>query len=304
MLGFLCRAWLGLPINASWYPPWLPGNLLPPSMESFMARIPRYLDTWQKRTAKIEQENREALADSMIHNAYLKAINACRQVATYSDMKRHLTHGQRKELWPDVATALDEWFICLDQLEMLISERVPLMAARWGAHLRERLQIWICNACGIQPPEEKHPRTERLSPHNPILRLAENIYYIPEDINAFGNAIHRREYLLELDGYLRSIQEAKKPGRPPKAPNAPIKHRSRNDPERDAKAIKAYQMDQAQKERGATKMEWQKIAQSLGISIPPGDQGARKRIASQINRLVYRGRILSEPFTKKVPREK
>src|SRR5438034_358076 len=68
---------------------------------------------------------------------------------------------------------------CNDTLFALIRERAPHLERLFGPKLWEYIHICIAGELGVEKPPEWGQEIARLSPDNPILRLAENIFYIP-----------------------------------------------------------------------------------------------------------------------------
>jgi len=176
---------------------------------------------------------------------------------------------------------------------MLIRQHAPDLDLAFGAQLVKFVGICHFAELGLEPHPEWGESVARLSPDNPIERLAENVYYIPEDVSAYRDAKHRRQCLLELDGYFQALQPAIPRGRPPKEPSeTPRQGQIKQDTEWDAKALTAYQASQEQKEKG--QKDWKAIATAVGFKVP-GDKRARKNLREKIGRLVYSGRKLSTP---------
>jgi hypothetical protein len=193
-------------------------------------------------------------------------------------------------------------------LLMLISENAPQLEQEYGPRLGEFVDICLHAELGLEKPQELGQYKQRLSPNNPIQRLGENVFYIPEDVAAFGDAKHRCACLLELDGWFTTLQGDTKRGRRTKAASKKVEQvQKKVDPEREALARKAYQIDQQLKDRGQE--DWKAVARALGRTIPP-DRAAQKRLNTYIRDLIHRGRNLDHPITensrsqKKVPAQK
>lgn len=264
-----------------------------------MVHIPRFTRFFQARAMTARQEIQDMMADPVIRDAYAKTLVALKQVFAHTEgVHFPLTHEQTKALQQASAADQEDYASHFALLITLIRQRAPQVVRRWDDHenhLEQMIFSSLCHNAGVEPPFEEGGRMARLSPNNPILRLAENVYYIPEDVNEFGNADQRLACLMELDGYFTSIQEDKKRGRPAKDSNSkPTPRENKKQAEWDAKAIKAHQTDQDRKDKGEKK-DWKTIAEAVGYDVPRYDRSAQKRLNSTINRLLHRGRILSTP---------
>ncbi len=257
-----------------------------------MTSIPRNTPWFQKRAAARLQDLKAARKDPVIGPAWDAARWALARTLAHGAGKPFpLSQEDSEALWAESAhdRAIHQDY--LHQLLALSRQHAPHLDREFGAQLGEFIGICHFAELGLDQPTELGKSTARHSPDNPIERLAENIWYIPENVTEFKSPEHRRTCLLELNGYLTALQEDRKPGRPPKERSEKSRiGQQKQDHEWDAQAREAYRVAQQLAEKG--QKDWQAIALALGHTVPR-DRNARKALHAKIGRLTHRGRILS-----------
>jgi hypothetical protein len=274
-----------------------------------MAKIARHTAWSQKRADAAIQGLKNAREDPRIGPAWAAAREAYARTLAHGVGKHYpLSPEDSEALQAEITHDFAVYQTRRRNLLTLISEYAPELEQEYGPRLWEFVVICHHAELGLEKPQELGQHKQRLSPNNPIQRLGENVFYIPEDVAAFGDAKHRRACLLELDGWLTTLHGDTKRGRPSKVPNKEVEQGQRKqDPERDALALQAYQIAEQLADRG--QKNWQTVARALGHTIP-SDRAAKKRLNTYIRDLVHRGRNLSHPITensrsqKKVPAQK
>jgi hypothetical protein len=183
---------------------------------------------------------------------------------------------------------------CLRDLLTLIPQKAPDLARVLGPGLEDFLILSLNGELGQPELPGWGMQAERLSPTNPILRLAEGLYYIPEDWVPYGDTRHRSSCLRELERFLTAQELNRKPGRPKKEPTTGKQARAKQDVQRsgarrEALARKAYQIHKDLEERG--RKDWRMVARAVGCEIP-SERAEQMRVYAYIQRLIHRGKIL------------
>jgi len=255
-----------------------------------MARRARNTNFIQIRTKAAAQEHRAMMDDPIIWDLYMTTLAALRRALSHADgVSFPLSAEERENLMREGAADSEVFGSNFRLLVGVMRDRAPKVARRWGDNFEKRVFGWLCEPYGIDLPSsftDLMERPERFSPDNPIQRLAENIYYIPEDVNEFGNAKHRYACLRELDGYLTAIQDHKPRGRPPQEPKKQPAANQRKTRKIDpTKAVQAYEMEQAGLDAYA-------IAQALLPQYDLTDAKQRNQARGVVRNWVEKGYLL------------
>jgi hypothetical protein len=260
-----------------------------------MAKIARHTEWSQKRADAAIQGLKNAREDPRIGPAWAAAREAYARVLAHGVGKHYpLSQEDAEALLAERSHDLAVYRTRRRDLLMLISEYAPQLEQEYGPKLGEFVHICHHGELGLEKPQELGQYKQRLSPNNPIERLGENVFYIPEDVVAFGDAKHRRACLLELDGWLTTLQGDTKRGRPTKGPNKEVEQGQRKqDPEREALALKAHQIAEQLADRG--QKNWKAVADALGRTIPP-DRHGQKRLNTYIRDLTLQRRLSISRF--------